>query len=191
MKLEEGMILYHGSYAEVSSISLEKCSKGKDFGVGFYLTSDKDQAISFVKTSLKKARNIGDAPMDQDFGFVSSYRLKDSWKDLKTHVFKAADKEWLWFVSQNRKTQLAEQLKDRINREIYSAELIVGKIANDTTNPVITTYLNGLFGNIETDEAVNFAIRQLMPDHLVDQYCFLSEKAISCLEFVEAKKYAV
>jgi hypothetical protein len=56
---------------------------------------------------------------------------------------------------------------------------------------VITTYLNGLFGNIETDEAVNFAIRQLMPDHLVDQYCFLSEKAISCLEFVEAKKCSV
>jgi hypothetical protein len=49
MKLEEGMILYHGSYAEVSSISLEKCSKGKGFGVGFYLTSDKDQAISCLE----------------------------------------------------------------------------------------------------------------------------------------------
>ena len=35
ISLTDGMILYHGSYTEVSQIQLEKCSKGKDFGRGF------------------------------------------------------------------------------------------------------------------------------------------------------------
>ena len=39
ISLVNGMLLYHGSYAEVSDVNLEKCSKGKDFGQGFYVTS--------------------------------------------------------------------------------------------------------------------------------------------------------
>lgn len=37
--LTDGMILYHGSYTEVSEIDLSKCRAGLDFGQGFYLTS--------------------------------------------------------------------------------------------------------------------------------------------------------
>ena len=53
-----------------------------------------------------------------------------------------------------------------INNEIIIAERVIGKIANDTTNPVITTYLNGLYGDVKSDKAVNFAIEQLLHDHL-------------------------
>ena len=74
MKLKDGVLLYHGSYACVDNIELGQCAAGKDFG----------------------------------------------------------------------------------------------KIANDTTNPVITTYLNGLYGDVKSDKAVNFAIEQLLPDHLFD-----------------------
>ena len=44
MKLKEGMLLFHGSYTKVESIDLNQCLKGKDFGKGFYLTSDPNQA---------------------------------------------------------------------------------------------------------------------------------------------------
>ena len=40
-----------------------------------------------------------------------------------------------------------------INNEIINAERVIGKIANDTTNPVITTYLNGLYGDVKSDKA--------------------------------------
>ena len=42
--LEDGMILYHGSYCVVKNPDLEKCAMYKDFGRGFYLTTSKEQA---------------------------------------------------------------------------------------------------------------------------------------------------
>ena len=120
--LEDGMILYHGSYAPINKIDLSLCAQGKDFGKGFYLTENFEQAKKFIGTSLRKAKNIR-------------------------------------------------------------------KIANDTTNPTIMAYLNGLYGNVKSDTAINFAISRLMPDNLKNQYCFLSERAVSCLELVEVNRY--
>lgn len=39
------------------------------------------------------------------------------------------------------------------------------------------------------DEVVFIAISLLLPNRLKEQYCFLSERAIGCLEFVEVKRY--
>ena len=64
-----------------------------------------------------------------------------------------------------------------------------GKIANDTTNRVIAAYLEGLFGPVDSEGATRLAIAQLMPDGLHDQFCFLSPRAVECLEFVEARRY--
>ena len=58
MKLKDGMLLYHGSYAYVEEIDLAQCVEGKDFGKGFYLTSNPNQARSFIRSSIIKARNI-------------------------------------------------------------------------------------------------------------------------------------
>ncbi len=55
LELKDGLILYHGSYCEVKEPDLGKCAKRKDFGQGFYLTTSKDQAESFLKTSIVKA----------------------------------------------------------------------------------------------------------------------------------------
>lgn len=52
MKLKDGMMLYHGSYTSVQNIDLTKCSAGKDFGKGFYVTADELQAKNFIRTSL-------------------------------------------------------------------------------------------------------------------------------------------
>lgn len=54
-KLVDGMLLFHGSYCEISAPDLEKCAPYKDFGKGFYLTSSYEQAKNFINTSLKKA----------------------------------------------------------------------------------------------------------------------------------------
>ena len=35
LELKESLILYHGSYCEVSRPDLRKCAKRKDFGQGF------------------------------------------------------------------------------------------------------------------------------------------------------------
>lgn len=107
---------------------------------------------------------------------------------MKIHQFCDADREWLWFIAQNRRKKLISVLETHLSG-IPDSDIIVGKVANDQTNPVITAYLNGLFGDVLSEDAVQDAIKRLMPDHLVDQYCFLTEKAISCLTFEEARKY--
>ena len=53
-ELRNGLILYHGSYCEVREPDLERCNARKDFGKGFYLTSSKEQAESFLKTSIAR-----------------------------------------------------------------------------------------------------------------------------------------
>ena len=47
-KLVDGMLLFHGSYCEISAPDLEKCAPYKDFEKGFYLTSSYEQAKNFT-----------------------------------------------------------------------------------------------------------------------------------------------
>lgn len=90
LKLTNGMILYHGSYCEVSHPELQKCAKQKDFGQGFYLTSSREQAISFLNTSISKAITKGDI----------TEKLKDQYcfkteKALACLRFIGGEKIWL------------------------------------------------------------------------------------------------
>ena len=59
LELKDGFVLYHGSYCEVKAPDLGKCAKRKDFGQGFYLTTSKEQAESFLRTSIAKAIATG------------------------------------------------------------------------------------------------------------------------------------
>ena len=59
LELKDDFVLYHGSYCEVKKPDLAKCAKRKDFGQGFYLTTSKEQAESFLRTSIAKAIAIG------------------------------------------------------------------------------------------------------------------------------------
>lgn len=136
MILKDGMLLYHGSYTAIETISLEKCTKGKDFGKGFYLTSDIGQAKNFIKMSIRKAQGFDLIDSAQDYGYITSFQYNEPAEGIKTHIFEVADKEWLWYVSQNRRKRLAELLAGRIDPSIDESDIIVGKIANDKTNPV-------------------------------------------------------
>ena len=42
------MELYHGSTYDFTEIDLSKARKGKDFGLGYYLTTNKNQAIKWA-----------------------------------------------------------------------------------------------------------------------------------------------
>ena len=108
---------------------------------------------------------------------------------MPIYEFSDADKEWLWFISLNRRQRLAKALSPLLPKALFASEIIIGKIANDTTNPVITAYLNELYGSFEDESAAKMAISLLLPNRLKEQYCFLSQRAVNCLEVVEVKKY--
>ena len=186
--LSKGDILYHGSYAEVRTIDLAQCVPGKDFGKGFYLTSSYEQAQKFIRTSLRKAQAIGRVEPEQHYGYVSSFRLT-SLEGLVVYDFPDADASWLRYVSVNRRPQLAEELFPTLDPLLREADVVIGKIANDTTNRVIATYLNGLYGEIGSARAEETAIALLLPERLEDQYCFRTKEAVAKLELVEVDRH--
>ena len=76
IELQDGMLLYHGSYTAISKIDLNRCFGGLDFGQGFYLTSSYEQAYNYVQLSVKKAIRLG--TISEEFslidGQISVYR---------------------------------------------------------------------------------------------------------------------
>lgn len=177
-------ILYHGSYCAVEKPDLDRCAQHKDFGQGFYLTSSLQQAKSFAHISLRKARVNGLATDGNDSGWVSAFRMaNEDWRGLALHRFRTANREWLACVVAHRMQHGSQAL---INK--YAPyDVVAGKIANDTTNVTITTYLTGVFGPVGSARAANACIALLLPERLKDQFCFRTQRAIERLEFLWAK----
>lgn len=181
-KIEEGLMLYHGSYCEVREPDLSKCALNKDFGKGFYLTSDIDQAKAFSKISTVKAKRHGLVPEECINGVVSSFLFRKT-TDLEIKIFENADVEWLRNIVGHRINNDVALLSDD---EKY--DIIAGKIANDSTNATLIAYMNGLYGEPGTKESEHMCISLLLPERLKDQFCFRTERALKCLEFVSGEK---
>lgn len=94
-----------------------------------------------------------------------------------------SNRDWLHCVAEHRKRDLFNNDQKDWNK----FDIIAGKIANDTTNQVLTTYINGLYGEVDSDLADETAIRLLLSNKLSNQICFKSEKSLQKLLFLEAK----
>ena len=91
-----------------------------DFGKGFYLTSNLEQARRWAELTVKR-RGTGKAT-------VSVFEFDDnSNSDLRILHFTQAQKEWLEYVTMNRKNQ-------SILNDDY--DIVIGPVANDRTMPV-------------------------------------------------------
>ena len=98
LDLKDGFVFYHGSYCEVKESDLAKCAKRKDFGQGFYLTTSREQAESFLRTSIAKAIATRKIEEGQNFGYISTFEFKLSGK-IETHIFENADVDWLHCIA--------------------------------------------------------------------------------------------
>ena len=185
-KLKEGITLYHGSYCVVDNIDLSKCHRGKDFGRGFYLTTSYEQAVKFIRLSVKNAVNVGTLKEEVQVGFVNAYRLELA-NVINEFDFQEADVNWLHFVAGNRDEELFRDLLE----EFSKYNVIGGKIANDRTAATLSQYVNGTFGNPGDIEADEIAIKLLLPNRLEDQYCFRNDEATACLHFKNAEEVPV
>lgn len=177
--LSDGLALFHGSYVKVAEPDLAKCAKFKDFGQGFYLTTSKEQARSFARISLRKAKENGVVCPDSEGGWVSQFTFLGNPSSLKVKVFESADEDWLRCVVAHRKEGAFPGLVEAHGQY----DVVAGKIANDKTNITITGYMSGFFGSLESQEAAEECIRLLLPERLVDQYCFRSKRSLECLRY--------
>lgn len=111
------MILYHGSNVAIDVIDLSKSRPGKDFGKGFYLSADRQQAIEMAES---KVAFLGGEPVVTEFE-VNDNILTSS--QLKVRTFESYTEEWAKFVYDNR-----ENYSDT---PIHDYDIIYGPIAND------------------------------------------------------------
>ncbi len=155
------MKLYHGSNVEVRTPIIKSNLRALDFGAGFYLTSDVDQARKWARSVAR--RRGGDAVLN-----VYDFEMSDT---LDVLTFTSADEDWLDFVVANRRGENA----------MKSADIVIGPVANDSTIEVINDYMVGRFSR-------KIAIELLKPQNLTDQYAVLSEKAVRYLTFDGSEK---
>lgn len=162
----QAMKLYHGSNIAVQNPQILESDRKLDFGTGFYLTSNLEQAERWAKLTQARREN-GTATVSV---FEADEKILNT---LNVLHFQKADKSWLEFVTQNRKN---------VAQQNDSYDVVIGPVANDRTMPVISLYFSGIYDADET-------VKRLLPQKLNDQYTFKTEKSLTALNFIEAKNH--
>lgn len=150
------MMLYHGSYLEISKPELKYSRENVDFGRGFYTTPIYEQAVKWCGKFKRRGKN----------GIVSRYQFdmenKEKWKVLE---FETYSEEWLDFI-----------MNCRNGKDTTDYDVVIGGVANDKVFNTIELFFDGL---IDKKEAIN-RLRYEKPNL---QICFRSEKVIEALKF--------
>ena len=151
------MRLFHGSNTAVLAPRILAADRRLDFGPGFYLTSDLEQAKKWAVLTTER-RGKGSAQ-------VTVYDFPDRMpSELRVLTFQRPDAAWLQYTARNRKVAGASDDYD----------IVIGPVANDKTLPVISAYYAGIYDESET-------IRRLLPQRLRDQYAFKTDRAVNLL----------
>lgn len=156
------MKLYHGTVYEIVEVDLSKSNSAKDFGKGFYLSSDREQAEQWAKFKSVQ-QNL--PPRVYEFEFNENL-LENG--ELSVKRFDDYTEEWAKFIFANR-----NNLSDK-NTHTY--DVVIGPIANDRVGAQIRNYMEG---NISFDV---FMERMKYMKGITFQYFFGTEKAIKQLE---------
>lgn len=150
------MILYHGSYLEISKPDLKHSRDNVDFGRGFYMTPIYEQAVKWCGKFRRRGKE----------GIVSRYLFdEENMQNLKILQFDSYSEEWLDFI-----------LNCRNGKDSTDYDVVIGGVANDKVFNTVELFFDGL---IDKKEALN-RLRYEKPNL---QVCLRSEKAIECLVF--------
>ena len=158
------MIIFHGGTDVVNKPKIIEQYKGRDFGVGFYTTSIRDQAVKWAvrQARIRKKSNA----------ILNVYNLDETaLHTLKVIKFNDYAMEWLDFV-----------LSCRMNADFkHSYDFVIGKVANDDVGETIQAIIDGLTSK-------EFAMKKLAFMHANDQICFSTDNALNYLVFIKSER---
>lgn len=154
------MKLYHGTNAEILQIDLKESRVGKDFGIGFYLTPDKQVAQRQAERKFEQY-GVGEAR-------VYEYTIDDNaLQALKVLQFDSYTMEWARFVLMNR--------KNRTRTQVHNYDIVIGPIADDVIGYQIRRVEEGIITEEQFLEEIKY--------HTVTiQYMFATDMAIQSLQ---------
>lgn len=170
------IILYHGTIANFNTVDLRYAKANKDFGRGFYLTTDFNQACTWAHRlkikQLQRGYNLN--------GIVYGFSLDTQmFKSLNTHTFNGANKSWLDYIVYNR---------NRVNKEVNDYDIVIGKVADANAQVIIDNYI---LHKDFSDKAKEITIMKLKTNNLTNQYCFKTIKAINLLNSVVMQRKVI
>lgn len=170
----ENVIVYHGTSDYFKQPILQRIQKQRDFGNGFYVTTDKAQAESYAKRKIYENNS--------NKGYTHQFVLTD-FKGLNVLEFSSADVNWLKTICKYRSTR---EKFDTNNQRYGKYDIIIGKIADDNTRKVLDAYMRGLYDNIPNISPEEIVINKLQTDRLKNQICLKSRKALSKLKYIKS-----
>ncbi len=159
------MNLYHGSNICIEHIDLSFSKRGKDFGCGFYLNPNPEQARVMAER-MTRTREEGIATVTV-FDFDESI-LQHS-NDLNVKFFNDYSKEWAEFVLLNRKNLTATPA--------HPYDIVIGPIADDTVGVQLRRYLMGYISIDSLVEELRFRSEPAI------QYFFATKEAVKLLNY--------
>ena len=121
--------LYHGSTVDIEVLDLSKSRPNKDFGRGFYLSADRQQAWRMGEF---KAMIEGGEPVMNTFSFDEQLLSSG---DFKVLTFDGYTREWADFIFMNRNNKESFPMHDY--------DIVYGPIANDRVGVQIGKYEAG------------------------------------------------
>ncbi|WP_455635554.1 DUF3990 domain-containing protein [Parabacteroides sp.] len=154
------MIIYHGSTQIIDQPKLIPTDRFLDFGRGFYTTTNREQAIRWAIIKRKRTNSPS--------AYINLYEVDDDIfndKDLLNLQFPEANREWLEFITGNRR-----------GKPLHKYDLVKGPVANDTIYQTLVLYEAGAYTVEET-------IIRLKAHRLFDQIAFHTKKALKRLFF--------
>ena len=156
------MILYHGSNIKVSVPDLSFSKPFKDFGKGFYLSDNYEQAWDMATQKVKQIRK--GEPTVSEFQFDESLLHSD---ELSIKIFSDYSEEWANFVLDNRDKNLSQP--------IHQYDIVYGPIADDGVTFQLRRYQGGVISLSRLVEELQYA------KGITFQYYFGTNRALQKL----------
>lgn len=160
------ILLYHGSNVAIDQIDLSRSKRGKDFGKGFYLNANPDQAMDMA-TRTTRFLNEGE-PTLSCFEFNENEAVKNG---LNIKVFPDYSEEWAEFVVMNR--------KNNSDVPAHQYDIVIGPIADDTVGVQIRRFIMGYLSASALVKELRFRGDQAI------QYFFGTPEAVKILKHKE------
>lgn len=155
------MILYHGSNVRIDRIDLAKGRRFKDFGQGFYLSDNENQAMDMARF---RSSIEGGKPIVTRFEFDSEGLVAS---ELRIKRFHSYSDEWLDLIIANRE-----------GHEVCGYDFVYGPIADDKVGFQLRRYKDEIISKVELLERLKFM------KGITFQYFFGSEEALKYLILV-------
>jgi hypothetical protein len=198
------MTLYHCSNVAVERPNFSLSRKNLDFGIGFYTTVNKEQAIDCLRRvhtppllgEIKGMYPETNTLPKQPYLVRSAAGLVDFARKMMTRKAQKSQSVSTYDFDMNVAESLLDILRfpapDRLwldfvhknRRGIYAGkmyDLVIGPVANDDVFATLIVYEQGILNVEQTLEA-------LKVKKLYSQFVFKTEKALSLLKYVDSFK---